>query len=92
MMRRIKLVRKDSMTIDLGKPNAMLADVRIYCVDGHDYVCQMDAGENSITRTEYSMEQADVTADDMVRMIYALANGRKIKAEVIMRADADESK
>ena len=92
MMRRIKLIRKDSMTIDLGKPNAMLADVRVYCVDGHEYVCEMDAGDYSVTRMEYNMEQANVTADDMVHMIYALANGREIKAEVIMRADADESK
>ena len=52
----------------------------------------MDAGDYSVTRMEYNMEQANVTADDMVHMIYALADGREIKAEVIMRADADESK
>ena len=92
MIRRIKLVRKDSMTIDLGTPKAMTAGVRVYCVDGHEYVCEMDAGDYSITRWEYSMDQANVTADDMVHMIYALADGRKIKAEAIMRADADESK
>jgi hypothetical protein len=92
MIRRIKLVRKDSMTIDLGTPKAMTAGVRVYCVDGHEYVCEMDAGDYSITRMEYSMDQANVTADDMVHMIYALADGRKIKAEAIMRADADESK
>ena len=92
MIRRIKLVRKDSMTIDLGTPKAMTAGVRVYCVDGHEYVCEMDAGDYSITRMEYSMDQANVTADDMVHMIYALADGRKIKAEAIMRADADKSK
>ena len=52
MMRRIKLVRKDSMTIDLGMPKAMTAGVRVYCVDGHEYVCEMDAGDYSITRME----------------------------------------